>query len=346
MPRVAFILLFYAIALARAPSHATAEESALVRTFTENVTAAEKAYADQRFEEAANRYATAVKIFPFEPTTRFRLACCLARSNRNHRAIEQLKQAIELGFADVDMLKQQADLEAIRSQPAFAELQTAAEAARDEEFVIHAGENAPRNKPAGVLVLLHGAGAGPRSEIAFWKPAADQLGLILVAPRAPNRRGTMLFAWQRKGAKDSTSPEFYDLEGARQAINRAMEEASRQYEIDPDKVILAGYSQGGGVALQLLATEPERFTGAVVVNSLSIPIDATRWKGVADGNARVRIIAGEYDKLMERSRTTAEALKAAGVAHELDVVRFCGHEMPLDSQSRLLDALQFVLSER
>lgn len=316
-----------------------------MRTFTENVNAAEKAYADQRFEDAAKSYAGAVDVFPFEPTTRFRMACCLAKSNQNTHAMEQLKQAIEFGFADVDMLKQHPDLEAIRSQPAFANLQTAAETARDEEFIIHASEKVPRDRPAGVLLLLHGAGAGPRSEIAFWKPAADQLGLVLVAPRAPNRRGSMLFAWQRKGAKDSTLPEFYDLDGARLTVDRAMDEAARRYKIDSSKVVLAGYSQGGGVGLQILADEPRRFAGAVMVNSLSVPIDAAQWQRVATYKTRVAVIAGEYDKLLERSRVVAASLEATGVSHKFEVLPKCGHEMPMD-EARILDALKFVLNEK
>jgi predicted esterase len=110
-------------------------------------------------------------------------------------------------------------------------------------------------------------------------------------------------------------------------------------------VVLAGFSQGGGVALRLVADRPDRFRGVVAVNSLCQTPDEAKWKAVAErGGVRVCFICGEYDKLLGRSKSVAEVLKAAKVPSRFDTVEKCGHEYPPDAADRLRVAARFVLT--
>lgn len=331
------------VAAAIAPP-AAGQESEAAKAFARHWTAAEKAAADRDDKEAAARYADAATAFPFEPTVRYRAATCLARLGDADRALDALKAAVECGWADTDALDRGDDWKPLRTDPRFAELVKAAAGCRDERWVVHAGEKVGRDRPAPVLVVLHGLGAGPRSEVPYWKPAADRLGLVLVAPRSGTRVGPMLHGWQRAGAKDSSAADYFDLDAARERVNAAVDEAARRHKVDRGAVVLGGYSQGGGVALRLVADRPDRFRGAVAVCSLCQPLDKAGWQKAAGGGVRVQLIAGEYDKLLKRSTAAAADLRAAGVPSRFDTVGRSGHEYPADAADRLRAAVEFVLT--
>jgi predicted esterase len=163
--------------------------------------------------------------------------------------------------------------------------------------------------------------------------------------RSPTRVGPILLGWQRAGAKDSKAADYFDLDAARERVDAAVDEAARQYKIDRDVVVLAGFSQVGGVAIQLVADRPGRFRGAVAVSSLCQALDRAKWRAVAErGGVRVQIIAGEYDKLLGRSKSAAEVLQEVRVPNRFEIVEKSGHEYPADSADRLRAAAQFVLT--
>jgi predicted esterase len=135
------------------------------------------------------------------------------------------------------------------------------------------------------------------------------------------------------------------LDEAAERVDAAVDEAARRSKVDRGRVVLAGFSQGGGVALRLVADRPDRFRGAVAVNSLCQPLDKASWQKAAGGHGvRVCVICGEYDKLLGRSKSAAEVLKAAKVPSRFDTVEKCGHEYPPDASDRLQAAARFVLT--
>lgn len=337
--------LFFVLALVAGSSAAVGQQSERTRKFGEHWSAAERAAADRDFKAAAAGYAKAAALIPHEPSVRYRLACCLARLGETDRALAALDAAIGCGWADVDALDRDDDWKPVRASARFVELVKAAAACRDETVVIHVGEKVGRDCPAPVLVVLHGLGAGPRSEVPYWKSVADKLDMVLVAPRSPTRVGPVLNGWQRAGAKDSTASDYYDLAEAAKRVDAAVDEAARRHKVDRGAVVLAGFSQGGGVALRLVADRPDRFRGAVAVNSLCQTPDEAKWKAVAErGGVRVSVICGEYDKLLERSKSAVEVLQAAKVPSRFDLVEKCGHEYPPDAADRLRLAARFVLT--
>ncbi|HMP04242.1 MAG TPA: alpha/beta hydrolase-fold protein [Gemmatales bacterium] len=333
------------VALGLSPLRAYGQESETITNFVRLWSAAQKAQAAGNYQEAVARYADVATILPFDPSTRYHWACCLVKLGKIDGALDQLQAAIDYGWCYTVALEQDEVWQPLRTDPRLAEKIKAAADCRDETLVVHAAEGVGRDRPAPVLVVLHGLGIGPRSEVPYWKSAADRLGMVLVAPRAGTRFGPLIHGWQRAEARDSSAPDFYDLEAAQERVGAALEEAARRYRIDRSAVVLAGYSQGGGVALGLMANHPERFRGAVVINSLCPPLEKEKWRKVAEhGGARVQIIAGEFDKLLGRSRSAAEVLRTLPLEMRLDVVERAGHEFPHNYSDHLSAALRFVLS--
>jgi predicted esterase len=110
--------------------------------------------------------------------------------------------------------------------------------------------------------------------------------------------------------------------------------------------LLAGFSQGGGVALGLLRDDAETFRGAVVVNSLYPTRNQPAWEPRgADSPQRVVVMAGALDKLLPRSKQAHQDLLAAGVESRFIEFPATGHEYPHDFAHHATRGLQFLLGK-
>lgn len=64
-----------------------------------------------------------VHLLPSDARARYNLACSYALTGRKEDALETLRDALELGFDDLDLLRNDEDLESLRSEPAFREIE-------------------------------------------------------------------------------------------------------------------------------------------------------------------------------------------------------------------------------
>ncbi len=63
-----------------------------------------------------------VRRLPNDSRIRYNLACSLCLMGRETDALETLKQAFDLGYDDLEWLREDPDLEGIRDRPEFQEL--------------------------------------------------------------------------------------------------------------------------------------------------------------------------------------------------------------------------------
>lgn len=63
-----------------------------------------------------------VKLQPDNATARYNLACSLALLKKKQDALRELRQAVKLGYSDVDWMQQDPDLEALKQHPEFRTL--------------------------------------------------------------------------------------------------------------------------------------------------------------------------------------------------------------------------------
>ena len=117
-------------------------------------------------------------------------------------------------------------------------------AARDAYLYVPPTYRAQR--PAPLVVLLHGAGEDARDGLALLRAQADGAGLILLAPSS--REYTWDVIASRRYGPDVT------------AIDRALEWALSRYAVDPSRVALGGYSDGASYALTLGIANGDLFT--------------------------------------------------------------------------------------
>ena len=63
-----------------------------------------------------------VRLQPANPTAHYNLACSLALSRRKADALRSLRDAVKLGYSDLDWMQQDPDLEGLKAHPEFSAL--------------------------------------------------------------------------------------------------------------------------------------------------------------------------------------------------------------------------------
>lgn len=99
--------------------------------------------------------------------------------------------------------------------------------------------------PAPLILALHGAGGDGAQMLGEWRSAADALGAIVVAPTDPQAGGGYAFTPRERAAALA-----------------ALRWARRHYEVDEDRVHLAGASRGGHLAWDLATRHPDLWASA------------------------------------------------------------------------------------
>jgi phospholipase/carboxylesterase len=135
-------------------------------------------------------------------------------------------------------------------------------------------EPAPGANPPGVrpplLLLLHGVGSHEGS-MARLAPEFDPRFLV-VSARAPIALGPAAFGFFHVTFTPAGSVIDRDEAAAGWAhVARFVDEVVAAYGADPARVYVAGFSQGGIMALAALLTAPERIAGAVSMSGRLLP---------------------------------------------------------------------------
>ena len=104
-----------------------------------------------------------------------------------------------------------------------------------------------------LVVTLHGTHGwdDSRRQIMEWKYLAEQKGLIVVAPVLKSVQGILPVrrdTWYR------------DLEKDEETILAVIDEVTAQYRVDPDAVLLTGFSAGGYPMYYVALRHPELFS--------------------------------------------------------------------------------------
>jgi phospholipase/carboxylesterase len=194
------------------------------------------------------------------------------------------------------------------------------------ETVLTAVELQTHPRPGASVIWLHGLGADGydfvpvvRELDALGAPAARYL-----FPHAPTRPvtingGYVMRAWYDILGNDLVRRE--DDAGIRQSQRQVEDLIEREVErgTPRSRIVLAGFSQGGAIALQA-GLRQQQPLAALLALSTYLPLAAQFEVERAPGSAKVPIFMahGRSDPVIPLARATAsrDALKAAGYALE------------------------------
>jgi phospholipase/carboxylesterase len=299
----------------------------------------ERAYAQRDWAAAAKAAELWAGRDPGDSTAAYNAACAHALAGDPQAALEWLRRAGAAGFAGVRSIEEDPDLASVRDAAGFAAATAAIRSNRErlfEEFRTEAERSQiltllPPEGLAGprpLIVVLHGYGDKPERNAGRFREAAAKAGAILAAPSAlrpgPQGRG---FSWTFRD-----EAEWWVL--------RAIERIGADHPVDPEKVILAGFSQGANVALTVGLKHPRRFAGLLPIGG---HYEAHLMPAPDGGGPRVYLLTGDEDPFAYTFRTAAAALRGAGLEVRLRMVPGLGHDYPRRATKELGKALEFLL---
>jgi phospholipase/carboxylesterase len=165
------------------------------------------------------------------------------------------------------------------------------------------------------IVALHGRGTDEYDLLPLVEALAMNEALV-VAPRAPllfNLGGLMGgFAWYEVGQEGVPDPRT--LQTSVELLRRFLGEIKAAYPVNPERLVLLGFSQGTVMAYAVGLLDPKSIRGIAALSGYvphdsGLPLKLQQLNGFP-----VFISHGAYDEVIPArlSRESAELLKAAG----------------------------------
>lgn len=163
--------------------------------------------------------------------------------------------------------------------------------------------------PAPFILMLHGAGGDGLNALGIFRPYADALGLILLAPDSRRQ------SWDVLHGGFGPDVAF---------IDRAMQQTFDRYAVDPDHLGVEGFSDGASYALSI------GLTNGTLFNDIMAFSPGFMSPGHAEGRPRIYISHGTGDRTLAIERTSrviVPRLEAAG--YDVTYEEFAGpHTVP------------------
>ncbi len=268
----------------------------------------------------------------------FWAACLHSLTGDPDAAVHVLRRALEEGMWWAPTLLRDSDLDPAREVVDFAALSSESERRWSEACsqikpIVRLHESAEAS--GELLVVLHGWTAADEDMEPLWVGAVDTgVSLVYVRSSQPDTSDRTRFYW-------------VDAEHTSRDIDQAIGTARERLEIDPRTILLAGFSAGGRLALELaFRGEPAEVRAAITVGA-ALPPDLREFpvsEGVARG-VRVWLLVGEGDRFRQANEALDADLRKRGGTCRLTVVPSLGHDLPGDLPDRLRGAISFALAE-
>ena len=179
---------------------------------------------------------------------------------------------------------------------------------KDRSYFLFVPSSIKQDKPAPLLVLLHGSGRDGKILVEHWQKLAEKEGIILAGPNALRAANWSI---------PNDAPQFiYDL----------VEELKSKHSIDSRRVYLFGYSAGAVTGLILSLLESEYFT-ATAVSAGSLRTQDYDLFNDAERKTPVALFVGTRDPFFPLSvvRQTRDAFRERNFTVELTEVLDLDH---------------------
>jgi phospholipase/carboxylesterase len=192
-----------------------------------------------------------------------------------------------------------------------------------------------------LIVLLHGFGAN-MYDLAGLAPAIGARGYMYACPNAPYAvdlgDGAVGYSWSRgrPGLPDlAEAGAAASGPSAEERLAAFFEEARREARTEPGRVVLAGFSQGGGLALRFGLPRPDEFAGLAVLSGAFRGSDQDRASLPQRRDMPIFMAHGLYDPMVsvQRSQETRAFLEDAGYEpeyHEYEMAHEISEEVIYD----------------
>jgi predicted esterase len=265
--------------------------------------------------------------------------CLAARANHPDQAIQAFREALERGFAyPAVLVRDDEDLASLQDIPEYERLATLSQqrfAETETESKPELLLIPPEGKRQGRLPLLlglHGNSENARLAANNWRPISAK-GWLLACAQSSQLLISDAYVWN-------------DLERGSAEVQRLYGMLNTEQVIDPDHIILGGFSMGGGLAIQMAVTGAIKTRGFLVVGPYLPDLEplAPYLDTAAANGLRGYIVMGlqERPEAQEIMRKIETLLNARGIPCAVEERPEIAHAFPADFDISLDKALAFL----
>jgi poly(3-hydroxybutyrate) depolymerase len=265
--------------------------------------------------------------------------CLTAVSGKQEQSLQLFKEALTQGYCyPPASIEKEPDLVSLRNVAAFKELlemnnQRFAEIqahARPELLVVPSAQQATTYP---LLIALHGNSSSARDTSKYWAEITAQ-GWFLALPQSSQLIGPGECIWDNR-------------ERGSGEVREHLTALTSMYAIDQERVILGGFSNGGGLAIWLALHQSMKTRGfialgptltAAELGALTTLFDTQKPVGL-----RGYIIVGEEDTWsLETSRQIAELMQTHDLFCQVEIQADLDHSYPPHFAECVAQGLAFV----
>lgn len=208
--------------------------------------------------------------------------------------------------------------------------------------LLHTAHVPAGDGPFPAIIALHGWGASAHDLLGL-APLLHGGQAVVLCPQGPV---AVPFGGGQYGhgwfpLRMGQPPDVEAFRRASELLRDFIRQSVVRYPIVPERIVVAGFSQGGMMAYELGLREPARFAGVAALSSwLPAPLVEDLPKLPEHENFPVLVVHGTRDDRIEveRARESREALRPFGVGltyREFDM----GHEIRQDALKVVLQWL-------
>jgi phospholipase/carboxylesterase len=168
----------------------------------------------------------------------------------------------------------------------------------ERDGLLYVPEGYRADRPAPLLVMLHGSRSSAREVLEPWLELADGAGLLLLAPES------RVHTWDIVLLDEGFGPDV-------PFIDRALVYVFERYAVDASHLVLAGFSDGASLALSLGLTNGDLFSHVAAFSPGFVA------PAVLRGRPELFISHGSEDPVLpvaDCGRSIASRVKDAGYA--------------------------------
>ena len=158
------------------------------------------------------------------------------------------------------------------------------------------------DKKAPALFMLHGLNSNENDLMPLARAIDKRMYVISVqAPLSDEPNSHKWFSMRFDEGKIVCSDA--QVERSRIILKQFLEEAIEAYNLDPDNIVMMGFSQGGIMAYQFSITSPQLIKGSAILSSFVLESNKLKIGNIDDiNNMKMFISHGEEDKVIPYQR--------------------------------------------
>ena len=296
-------------------------------------------FQEERFSEAAALLADGLERYPDHVMANsFNLAFMYVRMEEPEKSLEALRYGLDRGVWYGKYVFMAPAWEPVRALPGWegvaARNQEAMERAwleSEPEVEVVLPEDFDPEKQYPLFIALHGGGENLQGFMPMWTSDALRRDFIVLYPQSSLLIAQNGYNWME------------DMEVSRKEILAAYQEVMARYPIDPERVIVGGFSAGGVTALDLVLQDVFPIKGFVTLcPPMPEGFSAEAVAAARDRGVRGTVLTTEMDPRVEEQREMVTVMEREGLPHEFIVAPNTGHWYPADLSVRIDQALRHI----